>query len=533
MIKIGNGIYYIASGEICYIAKLSGNDFKHVWFGRRVEPEDDLEALGNDFYCDEFSLNCGLSESAKSDFESGAAIDVKTGKRVKLDFKFVSAVVEPKKQTELPSLRGGETLCVTLAAGSITAELYYTAYSRGGIARRTVIKNDGKATVRFRASSVRLATPKVAGEFGGDGKYNFFGVDTDCGAYGFAALYGAPMLCTCEKVGGGAVIELSADENVELAPGEAYYSPETLCAYSDCGKYGLMRVFHDIVRECAIPEKYSGLRRPVVMESASGDAHTVARLGADVMLSSDLADGAECKNAGIAFGLKFKKGSNYGVIADAVKSSGAEYVSLSFDNKTYKDELYKYGVYKKLCEDFPELIIEGERDLGSLCYCPFFVATAYDATGDEPITLFAPPCATSVRSSDKTKLKTDFDVSSIGVLGYKYRLDDLGENLSRAIRAQILSYQDDASLVMSGDLYRRDGLFSSVSKDKSKAYAVFIRKNESRIYFDGLDIHNIYLVRELNKTFSGAALKSVGLSVSEIKEGDTAAFHLSVVADFN
>lgn len=520
MIKSENGYFYMTSGEACYIARLSGDRLKHVWFGRRVEFEDDLEALGKDFTCDEFSLGG----------DADTVLDVKTGKRVKAELKFVSADILPKKDMPLPSLRGGETLRITLVGDGLTVELYYTPYSRGGIARRSVVKNIGSKTVSLRASAFRLGVPNVAFEFGG--KDNFFGAETEGGAYGFAALYGAPMHTVCERGKSGAVIEMSVDEDITLAQGETYYSPETLLAYSDGGKFGLMRVFHDIIRECAIPERYFGVRRPVVMESAGGDAYAVARLGADVLLSEKKEDAADCKKSGISFGLKFKKGADARTIADGVKSSGAEYVSLSFDNKSYKDEIYKYGVYKQLVAEFPDLIIEGERDLGSLCYCPFFAASAEDVTAENAITLFAPPCAVSVRPDDRTRLKTEFDISSLGVLGYREGFDDLGENLSRAIRAQILSYQDDAALVMSGDLYRRGGLFSFVSKDKAKAYAVYIYKDGGRIYFDGLDTHNIYLVRELNKTFSGAALCSVGLKPFDMSEGDTVSFHLSVVADF-
>ncbi len=46
MIKTDGGTFYLTAGEACYIFKIDGGALRHVHFGKRVEPEDDLTALG-------------------------------------------------------------------------------------------------------------------------------------------------------------------------------------------------------------------------------------------------------------------------------------------------------------------------------------------------------------------------------------------------------------------------------------------------------------------------------------------------------
>ncbi|MDE7107660.1 MAG: GH36 C-terminal domain-containing protein, partial [Clostridiales bacterium] len=120
-----------------------------------------------------------------------------------------------------------------------------------------------------------------------------------------------------------------------------------------------------------------------------------------------------------------------------------------------------------------------------------------------------------------------FDVASLGALGYEFNPMELSDGIKRAVRAQILSYQDDARCVLRGDLYCNDGCRMAVRKDKSRAYAVCASKGE-RVKFIGLDEHNLYHVRELNKTFSGAALIHCGIALGE----GTHVFHILQVADW-
>lgn len=225
------------------------------------------------------------------------------------------------------------------------------------------------------------------------------------------------------------------------------------------------------------------------------------------------------------------------------------------DCACYKRLRGLYSLLGEITRDFPDLILEGGFsgvcDYGSLPYIPTVgshmldprrsVAVKYDTAAAFPLCVLGGYVLPD--PNDKTtSFKTRFDLATLGGLSYMTDPSALG-NAIRAVRAQIFSYQDDARLIASCDLYRLsdptdggDFCMMAVSKDKSKAYAVFVpsisSRSVKRVKLYGLDEHNIYYIRELDKTYSGAALIGYGIAVSESSDDGSTTFHLSQVADY-
>lgn len=516
MIKIYGNTYYMTSGEACYIAQNRG-ELMHVCCGKRIEPEDDAALLG------------GAARAVK-ELEDRDIEVYRAGKRVSPKLTVRSAYIEDKRdESILPFLRGEETLKVCTADGELGLELdfYYTPYHRGGISRRVELKNvsDKPITVKRLMSG---GTPTASGELV---KLSRSGhaVETKSGAYGIFTLYAGET----DTVFDGSRIASGAKlGGIKIESGEKLVTPETLIAYSDCGVGGVVRTFHDIIREYGVAEHRLTDRRPIVVYCPTdGDARLTAKrveaaseMGADaVVVGADCgkkkikefaaATAASGMKLGIATAFDGAEG-----LSELVSECGAQYVELDFHAAaSYADAVKAHALFKKLCEEHPDVeidicgeVAEGDATerLKSLAYSP------------------VPLCAVrNVVENNGLPLKTAFDVASFGALGYRLDPAALTEGARRAIRAQILSYQDDADTVKLGDIYDIGGGIMAVGKDKSKAYAATV--GEAR--FVGLDVHNLYHVREIGKTLSGAALCFYGLT-----EGgdDTVAYHIRQVADY-
>ncbi len=576
MIKTDGGVYYMTCGEGCYIARNSGGKLLREYFGKRVEPEDDIAALGG---------------AENADETDGTVITAVGGKGANLaaDLKIIDVHVEPKQASAVPSLRGGKTLCVGLvsADGGLKVDVYYTPYARGGIARRTVVKNTGVKSVEVKAlglfgipEGMKLCAEKKDGAVAACGTF----VSDDGDAPGLYPIFGGG----CAEISEGRAVMNFADGAYKLEPGAALCSPEVLAVYSDSGRGGLMRAAHDIVRENLIPEKYLAARRPIALlntlEVKPGDgaglkalcdgAVAACGLGADTYIIDirglDITDKktaalvAEvckaCEKAGIKSGVACTAkvgGSGFARAVKALYCSGVRHIECDGRSeakttaaKRYDALLHMYGDLAQIAEDCPELIIDiegsGRSDLARLCFAPYIGAACAAASAERTSSDAIPPCAVASRIEPRLDaelpLKTRFDMASVGCLTYAADPLKLDEGIARAVRAQIFSYQDDSKLVLGGDLYGADvsgaghGAFCAmlVSKDKSSAYAVYcnLGKPCARLKLRGLDEHNLYYVRETGKTFSGAALVGCGIDVSDVGAGDTATFHLRQVADY-
>ena len=184
-----------------------------------------------------------------------------------------------------------------------------------------------------------------------------------------------------------------------------------------------------------------------------------------------------------------------------------------------------YFIKDELKKSLPELKVEWGLSIGDMhrgfaaCYPGVAVRTVVNPLPTEGF-------------------KLRFDCATMGGLGYQFDPAMLDDGLKRAVRAQILSYQDDATAVMDGDLYHKrfgGGYYMmSVSKDKSRAYAVCVvnKSDSERVKLVGLDEHNLYNVRETGKTYSGAALAHYGLPLPATDKKSSFVIHLRQVADY-
>ncbi len=524
MIKTDNGIFYMTAGEACYIARYALRTLDGVWFGARIEPEDDIYSPEN---------------SAEPEAEL-----VLDGKTAELRVKSYDIVDKPETP-DFPSMRGGETLIVKMSdsSGTVETELHYTPYPRGGIARRAVVRNLSDKPISVK---VKLCVPAVGTE---RRERNFIEISGD-GTTGVAAVYGGKY----EFDFSDGLLKCSIAESTVIEPQATFVSPEILCVFADGDSGMITRIFHDIVREHIIEKKYFGARRPLPLvcsdiNSADDGVTAAKQLGADsfvtdcgksVRATSLKAVAEKCKTDGIKFGAVFDVSAYTDFdkaaaeVKSAIESVGAEIISLrGFDG--YGDYEYwvkAYRFVREISHAATHPIIEGNHDLGSLCYCASCVY------GDD--IAYIPLCAQSkLVTGALASPKTEFDLASFGCLGYALPIKKLNDGIKRAVRAQVFSYQDDADLIMSGDLYAHEcgagEMKIVVSKDKSSAYAVFKRgaKRAGRVKLFGLDAHNLYHVRELDKTFSGAALRYVGIPLpSELDEGETLSLHLVQVVDY-
>ncbi|MCH5351415.1 MAG: GH36 C-terminal domain-containing protein [Clostridiales bacterium] len=543
MIKTDGKEIYISCGESCYCITVDDRAHK-AYFGKRIEPEDKLRELF-DWQEPEFFI------------ADGDGNDIS-------DFTFSSAETTEKSKCSFPTLRGDKTVKLSLEDKklNVSAELYYTPYTRGGIARRCVVTNTGdkKFSVRVPIAALNLSGEYRVTECVKSG-VNYIELDGASDAYGVLALYGGKCDIAYSCDGGVTKVTVAVDKTFTLLPGEKIESPEILIVRSEYGADGVMRAVHDILRAEAIPERFAVNRRRVIVSSDSAEEGFVdltAELGADALLipvssitSKLTALSERCKKHGVFLGARvdisdIDLSSGDGAdeasvrIHKAIDSLGAAFISLNVGNRRgYGSMLGMYSLIDKITKDYPEIIIDGTGDVALLCYTPIFgtvdVESAFIKSG--AVYRAVPPSAIACKVSGESSLKTEFDLCSFGALRYAPSVDK-SQGARLAVRAQVFSYQDDSPLAVGGDFYRPavfggDFALSIVSKDKSKAYAVYRKGSGSRLRFTGLDNHNLYHVREMDAVFSGAALMGVGVPIPpSLKQGDTLSFHLRQVADY-
>ncbi|MCH5153639.1 MAG: GH36 C-terminal domain-containing protein [Clostridiales bacterium] len=545
MIKIENDTIYMSAGEACYIFGLEDGVPMHIYFGKRVEPEDDLRAL-----------NAGAAKVPELSVKKIGA----DGKKQDLHFLFDGAEVEEQEE---------KTLHVTLTEKTIglKAHLFYTPNPRGGFTRKAEIENFGSGAVALCSAAQSVACGNGCDIVVADGYNNstkgvgYLAVATCEGlnerhgdAYGFlcAAADGAIA------ADGNASVSCDIDGEIKLEPGHSATCPEMLCVYSDCGLGGITRIFHDILRQ-----RQDGLneRVPTVLFLQRGEMSVSAavEIGFGVVAldcgGSAAADvqklAAACKEHGIALGLRVSRENidkNSVLYSPLCKKSENKY---KYD---YSDEhtlalleklsgiIEQYDVHY-VTIDAPEPMAQAKYARGMFMLMDG-LTTAFsglrvdfgirsDRIGKE--FAFCHPLGlvrNIICPLPAEDFKQRFDLATLGTLGYELP-QDLSDGIKRAVRAQMLSYQDDALSVMRGDMYRQHDKSGScrmaVSKDKSRAYAVCEAQKKWRVKFYGLDEHNLYHVREQNKTFSGAALMSCGIP---LESKGTYVFHILQVADY-
>ena len=543
MIKTDGKEIYISCGESCYC--IPTETVRAAYFGKRIEPEDKLSELFG---------------SVEPEFyiTDGEGNDIS-------DFTFVSATSTEKGECSFPTLRGDKTVKLSLSDKtlSVSAELYYTAYTRGGIARRCVITNNGDKKLSVRVPSAALV---LCGEYGFTecikSSVNYIELEGESDAYGILTLYGGKCDISYSSEKGVTKVAVGVDKTFTILPGESVETPETVLVRSEYGADGVMRAFHDILRAEAVPARFSDNRRRVLVSSDAADPSCVdfaAEIGADALIIpvNDItpevtALSEKCKKHGVFLGVRVDISdvdlSEASGITEAlnrihgvVSVLGATYLSLNvLKSRSYLGTLGLYKLVDAVCKAYPELILEGTGDAALLCYTPIFgsvdALTAFVKKG--AVSRVVPPISIVCQVSGESSLKSEFDLCSLGALRYSPSVNK-SQGARLAVRAQVFSYQDDSPLVLSGDTYRPavfggDFALSVVSKDKSKAYAVYRKGGGAALRFTGLDAHNLYHVREMNTVFSGAALMGVGVAVPpQLRQGDTLSFHLRQVADYD
>lgn len=536
MIKAENDIYYMTAGEACYIIKQTDGGLARLFFGKRVEAEDDLTTLG-------------MEKTAVA--ETPVITATVNGAPRTAALKVIGSEILAEKPTDGAVPIGGKTLRINLSDAKLKLNVTatYTPYSRGGVLRSFVIENTGKDQITLdwsivlRACSADCAIVTTEGEALAIQKpCSFAAVASGCTethgeAYGFLNVHGDDDICLNKTENG---TKLCCNERgVVLNKGESYRSPDILCVYSDGGLGKMSRIFHDVLRD----NRVLGMRAeraPVVLFAPVPTATNItesvreaSELGCDVFAvdggkisQEELKALSEaCKTVGIKLGLKITSKTKQD--SDELLSKLTELVQ-TFDVEYIIMDGALVGVrsiFGALSEKFPELFIEldGGKEAG------------------REQTLYTPPGAirTIVEISGDGSFKSRFDRATFGRLGYAFDPLEVNSDVKRAVRAQILSYQDDAALILGGDLYRvrssnGDKCMIAVSKDKSGAYAVCEIKGNSAaaVRLGGLDEHNIYHVRELGKSFSGAALCACGVPLPPSVEQKTVTMHIRQVADY-
>lgn len=505
MIKADNGVIHIASGETSYVIGQRDGAPVCLWFGNRIETDDDLYSLGVDCR-DEFVVTVVDGETEKEVF-----------------FKLASAAaIDKPKPTTIPTLRGDETLELTLenAEARIEVKLYYTPYTRGGIARRAVITNNSTAPLTIRIPSDLFGLPSVralrAEKSGG-----YASVTTAVGAYAYLTLFGD-----------------HEDDRITLGAGESFAAPQTLAVFSDVGAGGATRALHDILREYFLPEDHTEKSGLISLELSARDATRLAAsvdafdLGADVIVlptsvkrSTLVAAARSCSSRGIKFGLrgKLSDASTVGSLRSLIADTGAEYLCVSADCRFYADRAAFYSALCDLTAEMPDLILRvRSSDVGALGYATGLCVGANGAAFKDILPLGA--ICVDVGRGGKLGLKDKFDRASTFCPCYIYDEKYAGEGMRRALRAQTAMYRQNRALIVSGDLYGDDNCIIAVAKDKSRAYSVYLSDGRDRMRFVGLDGHELYRLRETGGVYSGAALANIGVDVSDVQKKSTAGF---------
>jgi len=122
-------------------------------------------------------------------------------------------------------------------------------------------------------------------------------------------------------------------------------------------------------------------------------------------------------------------------------------------------------------------------------------------------------------------IKCRADIAGLGAFGYELDASSFTDEDRQTAKEIVDEYKEwNADLILKGDLYRIKNPFESnyfaeavVSKDKTKAILVFYQRKftyngpKPHVKMAGLDENKTYFVPELEKSFKGSTLMSVGL----------------------
>ena len=321
-----NKTFYLAGKECSYFFRVNEEGYlEHLYYGKSLSEEnlsylfEGIHSAFSPSYM-EWKLAClnvipqEFPIYGRGDYRVPSVIvKMQNGSRI-TDFRYKTHTILNEKPaiSNMPTLRGGETLVVTLEdkVNALELDLYYTVYDKLSIvARRSVIRNGGENAV----SVLKLNSFNVDFNRADFDTVTLHGAQTRereieriplsrnicevSSARGASSHHSNPFMALCDKnadeyngevygfnliYSGSHSIKAQATEigfsrigggiNEQdfawlLGAGESFESPEAVLAYSDSGFNKLSQQFHDLYREYLVNPNFAYKKRPVLLNN--------------------------------------------------------------------------------------------------------------------------------------------------------------------------------------------------------------------------------------------------------------------------
>ena len=323
MITEHNGIFHIRTETYSYLFKINAYGIpEHLHFGAPVQTAD-AEALscrpglgwGSSVLLNQEDTASSLdflplewSGSGRGDYrESPLELS-----GVSTDFRYDSfEILEGVVPMDLPQAHGGsETLKLMLKQPGAKLHLYYSVFPTA-LTRRAVLENTGETPLRMnklmsfcldlpgsytmatfnggwiaemRRENTPVGMSKVVNESltgSSSNRHNpgFLLYEADATeeagrVYGFNLVYSGNHYASAQQSLQGLTRVMQginpSNFDLELAPGEAFETPEAVLSCSDSGFGGLSKHMHAFVNDHIIPPYWRGRPRPVLYNSWEG-----------------------------------------------------------------------------------------------------------------------------------------------------------------------------------------------------------------------------------------------------------------------
>ena len=321
-----NKTFYLSGKECSYIFRVNDEGYlEHLYYGKGLSEESLtylFDGLNNNFspsYMDwkNSCLNAIPQEYAifgRGDYRTPSVlIKIQNGSRI-TDFRYKTHTILTIKPaiSHMPSLRGGETLVITLedAINALELDLYYTLYEDlSAVARRSVLRNLGQNPVSvlklssfnidmnradfdsvalqgcwirerqitrnslvqgmYEVSSTRGASSHQSNPFMALCAHN---ADENMGeVYGFNLIYSGSHSLKAQVTELG-FTRVSGGINEQdfcwcLGGGESFETPEVVLAYSENGFNKLSQNLHNLYRDYLINPNFVYKKRPILLNN--------------------------------------------------------------------------------------------------------------------------------------------------------------------------------------------------------------------------------------------------------------------------
>lgn len=321
-------IFYLEGKGLSYAMGINKFGFiEHLYFGAPIGRDDVRYARGysgryanaaipgsyDDTYDTYDKLGAEISSYGSGDYhECSVQLMFPSGHRLTEFFYESHEILADKPKIKgMPSLRGGETLKITLKDknSDVRALLFYTVYEDVSIVtRRMELINGTSDKVKIlRAYSFTLDLPKndydmmvLEGAWGRErhpdrtplhhgtsfvdskssasGTLNpFMGIlDRDAteengNVYGFNLVYSSSFVMKANVGTTGTTRVMGGINDFDFSwtmdAGESFATPEVVMAYSACGLTGMSHAYHDAYRKYLINPRFVNEHRPIVINN--------------------------------------------------------------------------------------------------------------------------------------------------------------------------------------------------------------------------------------------------------------------------